>query len=225
MSKIIQNISKTILLMFSVVIMNGCAATDTYVAQSETQQLDPGSARIILHRDKFIVGAAVRLFILDQGEGAAKNGRMAVCKRGNGLSQLFYLGLNDGGDLLYEKQCMSAIDAQGNITMPTKEGHYKIAKNSDKIRPNCSANMYRWYEFDLIDVTVVGKIKQGDDIVWDRPPGVLSLVVMNKMYDYIIFAPEIQLEAGKTYHFRLTSKPYDDEIPLPPFELVVDEKY
>ena len=82
--------------------------------------------------------------------------------------------------------------------------------------------MVRWHEFDLIDVTVVGKIKQGDDIVWDRPPGALSLVVMNKMYDYIIFAPDIQLEAGKTYHLRLTSKPYDDKMPLPPFEIVVD---
>jgi hypothetical protein len=222
MSKIIHNISKTILLIFSVMIMNGCAATESYVASSESQHLDSASARIILHRDKFVVGAAVRLFILDQGEGAVKNGRMAVCKRRNDLSQLFYLGLNDGEDLLYEKQCMSAIDVQGNITMPTKEGHYKIAKNSDEIRPSCSANMYRWYEFDLIDVTVVGKIKQGDDIVWDRPPGVLSLVVMNKMYDYIIFAPDIQLEAGKTYHLRIISKAYDDEMPLPPFEIVVD---
>ena len=222
MNKIIHNIPKTILLMFSVMIINGCAATKSYVAHSGTQQLDSGSARIILHRDRYIVGAAVGLFILDRGEGADKNGRMAVCKRKNGLSQLFYLGLNDGKDLLYEKQCMSAIDAEGKITMPTVEGHYKVEENPDEIRVKCSASMYRWHEFDLIDVTVVGKIKQGDDIVWDRPPGTLSLVVMNKMYGYIILAPDLQLEAGKTYHLRLASKPYDDEIPLPPFEIVVD---
>jgi len=209
--------------MFSVMIISGCAATESYVAHSETQQLDPGSARIILHRDKHAIGAAYRLFILDQGEGAVKNGRMAVCKRRNGLSQLFYLGLNSGEDLLYEKQCMSAIDTQGKVTIPPEQGHYKVEDNPEVIRVKCSALIKRWREFDLIDVTVVGRIKQGNDIVWDRPPGVLSLIVMNKTYAYIIYAPVIGLEAGKTYHLRIKSKPYDDKVLLPPFEIVVNK--
>lgn len=82
--------------------------------------------------------------------------------------------------------------------------------------------MSRWNEFDVINVTVVGKIKQGDDLVWDRPPGALSLVVMNKMYDFIIFVPVINLKAGETYHLRLRYKGFDNEMPLPPFEIIVD---
>jgi hypothetical protein len=191
----------------------GCVSTVHDLAPASLAPLKPGLARIEIHRESAIVGAATRDFILDVGPGGERNGTMLQFPR-----------LVKTPQLLFRRQPQDAepIENLLQVKRETKRGegtviHYLVGAhdigidrglnfNEPVVRigsPEEETREGRLRRESLpLNVSVIGKVGGAGTLVWDRPPGMVQLEVVSLVMGGLLIHPEngdFRVEAGKVY--------------------------
>lgn len=232
-----QKISTLAAISLAALLFSGCGSTKMYVQPSRLESKPADTARIHLHRKKNMIGSRPAFIIIDEGTGIAANGQLALGEMRSYFPS--YLAVKDAPKaLIGHSDCITGFDENGDIVRPDKAGEYTLYSEffnkEDRFTyrltyPPFACGLVetpKEIEFRLSDVMIIGQIKNGDTIVWDRPPGNVNLTVINNSTQkYTIDVPPLTVEAGKEYYLELRYKFYGWTSMQPPFEVVVVDKF
>lgn len=138
-----------------------------------------GHARIEFTRTKSMLGMVVPHYLVDRGSGLTKNTAIVERKTYESLKGNFDKGRNVRY-LAYDR----SSTAQGSAA--TQDCRRLVGR----ARPD-QASLPRIAAF-------IGTCKNGQTLVWERPPGNMRIEVITPGGDQA-FAPHLEVEAGKTY--------------------------
>lgn len=206
-------------ILLLILLLIGCSATEVYVPRTTTK-INNNLARIYLKREK-TAGWGTGLLILDMGDelGNAINASIAyksnpdpgyttervIFLKGNFPERLWtqsFFWMSFFETILADNKSLEGKPASiAQLYMvPVKAGYYTFSDTVVMENNELTLQNPIEYYFNP-SIMVIGALRDGDVIVWDRPPGPQKLVAI--FNNLLCYGPTTYVEAGKSYYFRV----------------------